>query len=260
MHIQEVTSRTMRLLISTEDRTETFNASGFLISEEGGIHLYTCWHVVSGVDWHNISPLLPPKRRRWLSLVSQHVEVLPGLTKLGGTHSFEIDLYPQGEPIWEMERTTRPAPDLNAIGIQVPNVIDMVRIPVAFPFDELCFDRSELANFMVTTGDDLLLSGFPYGYSALGEYSPAPVVLKRSLASHRYLSPTVGLLDGAGFEGMSGCPVFAKVGDQYWLYGMYNGRIFPDASLKHKPTDQLAALGYVTTMFGARAFMGLLPS
>jgi hypothetical protein len=85
-------------------------ASGFLMREREGLYLYTCWHVVTGIDLAN--PVLPgalsgPRRMR-LRLAMQASEQLSEEDfSLGGLRNVELDLYDTStnppRPLWEQD-------------------------------------------------------------------------------------------------------------------------------------------------------------
>src|SRR4051812_34574931 len=82
-------------------RLETFDeagalltrASGFLINESDGLFLYTGWHVVTGVDFLQPTPISLPKRRATIKLYCQDVHERPQIRSIGGEHSIELPLY-----------------------------------------------------------------------------------------------------------------------------------------------------------------------
>jgi hypothetical protein len=124
--------KAMRLEALDKDQNVLCRASGFLVSESDGLFLYTCWHVVTGVDFLDPTPLTPPERRAFIRLYCQDVQQRqPGIQAIGNAHVKEVPLFTASEePRWLQESAERAIPDLQAIGIRVPKSFDVVRIPV----------------------------------------------------------------------------------------------------------------------------------
>ena len=252
--------KALKLQLFDDDRRQLSDATGFMIAEDNRLFLYTCWHVVSGVDPSNVRPKDAPKRRRYLKIHSVNVVSQPGMTSFGDNFEFEIDLYPDGStPLWLQDPDAVDAPDLKAIGITVPKFIDVVRIPMdGFPNVDLAFEEPDLSHQLIQAGNDVILIGYPYAYSVMGSSSPEPVFLKRTVASNRHPIAATQLLDGAGFKCMSGSPVCIFYQNRYWLYGIYNGIIYPDNPTGENPRpNELASLGKITNLVIARAYMGV---
>jgi len=91
----------------------------------------------------------------------------------------------------------------------------------------------------------------------MGTGTPAPIFLKRSIASNQTEQVGVTLLDGGGTPGMSGASIVAKHDDRWWLFGIYTGILFPDHMYGSNATknDRFAALGMMAQLSIARAFM-----
>lgn len=255
--------KSLRLYVTDTDGN-AFRASGFIIEAEGKLFLYTCWHVVAGVDFLNPFPVKPPVRRVTVALHLKSVETrTPAVTTIGGQRELIFDLYDQnGVPKWTQEPHHQDCPDLEAIGLHVPKFIDVVKLPVELDqltADVVAFSTSDVeANVLPSAGTDVLVFGYPHGYSAMASLSVEPVFLKRSIASNMNSNSGTLLLDGSGAKGMSGAPVIVRKDGRWWLYGIYNGAIFPDG--QHSPfppePDRHAALGWITHFYLARAFMG----
>jgi hypothetical protein len=229
---------------------ENAYASGFIRQEDQGMFLYTCWHVVTGFDMHNlrIGSRLPT--RKALRVTLQNAEARqPGVTVLGGNQTLVVPLYDTNQspsiPLWYQDKKDVPHADLNAINLRVPFWHDVVKIRL--PDDLHVSDVQTIKErrdqgYMLVPGDKLLIVGFPYGYSALGMDQPTPVVLARFVAATR-VSGRVReiLLDGAGARGMSGGPVFVETQTDTLLVGMYTGLIYPDHVIERN--DRITALG-----------------
>jgi hypothetical protein len=254
--------KAVRLETLDEDKNLLTRASGFLVKETDGLFLYTCWHVVTGVDFLQPNSLSPPKRRVFIKAYCQDVqERQPGVQAIGGGRSIEVPLYDESDrPRWLQEPNEREQPDLQGIGIRVPKFFDVARIPVNLESqvaNVVEFRKSEVFANLADAGTDVVIVGYPYGYSAVDVTTPEPVFLKRSIASNRTASAGYALLDGGATPGMSGAPVIVKHQGSWWLLGMYTGVIFPDH--QHGPkgpdNDKSAALGLMTPLYIARAFM-----
>jgi len=133
----------------------------------------------------------------------------------------------------------------------------MVRIPVAVS-DQVAsnveFKTSEILSMWLLAGRDVMIVGYPYGYSAMGPDTPSPIFLKRSVASVMTENAGRTLLDGVAAPGMSGAPVVAYRDGRWWLWGMYTGGIFPNGP-EGQETDRRAALGTMVQIHVGRSFM-----
>lgn len=226
----------VRLTILDKDGRDKGPASGFLRHQDGRLWLYTCWHVVSGYDPNDLLVKDPPSRRRLRVTLQVGQEQPPGIQGYGGTQDFTVDLYDgDGQPAWQQDNAHIPHPDLNAIGIHVPFWHDVVRLPVP---DGIATQEMQIIgpdrtlssrNGLLVPGDECMVVGFPYGYSAGGTAKPVPVALTRFVAStsvpgrRREL-----LLESSGTVGMSGAPVFVRREENLLLFGVYTGAIYPD--------------------------------
>ena len=231
------------------------------VREDDGLFLYTCWHVVTGIDFFDPTPKVPPKRRSFIKLYCQNVEVkTPGVKSIGGTHSVEVSLYDQqGNPIWTQDPNDREQPDLAALNIRVPRLVDIVRIPITLDDEVASIVEFQKANIitdlMVPPGTDIVILGYPYGYSSMGIKTPSPIFLKKSLASGMTEVAGRMLLDGGAAPGMSGGPVITKKTDGTWgLIGIYTGVIFPDHLIgpEGRKNDKSAALGMMVHLYVGR--------
>lgn len=241
-------------------------ASGFVRREGNTNFLYTCWHVVTGFDMHNlkIGNRLPD---RWaLRITLQDADARqPGLTVVGGKQELIVPLYKSDqmprEPLWYQDEKDVPQADLNAIGLRVPFWHDAVKIQLQANLrvtemqvieDKQCFGS------LVNLGDKLFVVGFPYGYSALGMDQPTPIVLTRHVAATRISGRQRELLlDSGGASGMSGGPVFVETSRGVFLLGIYTGIIYPDHILDKN--ERVTALGTCCDMALVWNHVGLQP-
>jgi len=231
-------------------------ASGFLLRDGAQLYLYTCWHVVTGIELAN--PVLPGtnQRRSRLKVSMQPTEKLKGPSaSAGGAGSFEVELYEQsGEdvflPLWEQDEQSVPNSSLAMANLVQPLWHDIVRIrlpSVVKTATTQLLSRLDLWPDSITPADPLMLVGYPYGFSAR-QLTPTPIVLKRHVAAiSRDGTRREILIDGAGVPGMSGGPVFYEWENRLYLFGMYVGVIYPDAAPENAP-EPTGALGVVCPM------------
>lgn len=210
-------------------------ASGFLRRERVQLYLYTCWHVVTGLD-RNTRAL--PATGRWerptrLTVTLQGYQSHgPGVASIGGAREFALDLYSkEGTPRWLQDRQYVPNADLASKGLRFPFLHDVVKLPFpeieTMPDTLQTDDSAVLPSMMVLPGDKVVIVGYPYGYSALE--TPTPVVITAHVAAMFSKERRMEfLLDRAGAPGMSGGPVFIEEKNQLWPMGMYTGAIYPD--------------------------------
>lgn len=251
-------------------RLETLNdsgqvltrATGFVIKETDGSFLYTCWHVITGVNFLQPAPMSPPVRRALLRAHCQNVEEgQPGVRSIGNSRSMDIALYDtHGQPEWLQEPNDREQLDLETIGIRVPKFYDVVRIPIELGemfADVIEFTKADVFSNLSQAGTDVVIVGYPHGYSAMGITTPEPVFIKRSIASNRTSNVGHVLLDGGAAPGMSGAPVIVKHEDRWWLLGVYTGVMFPDHQYgpEGRDNDRHTALGLMAPLHIARVFM-----
>jgi hypothetical protein len=221
-------------------------ASGFLLRDGADLYLYTCWHVVTGIELAN--PVLPGtnQRRSRLKVSLQRNE---------DSDSFEVELYKKtGEdvflPLWEQDEKSVSNSSLAMANLVQPYWHDIVRIRL--PSRLVTSTVQVLTRFdvwprLIAPADPLLLVGYPYGFSAR-QFAPAPIVLKRHVAAiSRDGARREILIDGPGAPGMSGGPVFYEWDNRLYLFGMYVGVIFPDAAPESEP-ERTSALGIVCPM------------
>jgi hypothetical protein len=260
------TQSIVKILVLDMDGQKISYATGFLVKETDDVYLYTCWHVLTGFDFFNVQVTnkhWPPQRRK-IAISFPSLTQSENALSSGGKKELEIELYEEKngkfKPLWKQERDHRRSPDLNAVGIKVPRYYDFIKIPIGRLLDEterelLPYSKHIIKQSNLDIGKSLIIAGYPYGFSVFGDRSPKPVFLSRTIASDIYF-PTKEiyglniLLDGAGFAGMSGCPVFSFDEESVSLVGIYTGCIFPDAESieSKKKNDRMAALGLVSLL------------
>ena len=231
------------------------NASGFVVKENNIPYLYTCWHVVTGFNMHEIKIPIHYKARSALQVTLQNHEIRqPGVSAIGGSQTIQIPLFKEGKgkmiPSWIQERRDIPHEDLSNINIKVPAWHDVVKIPLPEEIavsDIQALNKDDLFMNSPMIGDKLYIVGFPYGYSALGMEQPTPIVLTRFLAANDVKGQYMHmLLDGPGAPGMSGGPVFVECNNKLHLTGIYTGLIYPDHVIECN--EKTTALGIYCNM------------
>jgi len=234
-------------------------ASGFLLRDQSVVYVYTCCHVVTGIDLD--SPRLPGSiaqaRRFKLRISMQTAEPLPKPNighLIGGLSSVDVDLYDNSTnpptPLWEQDEQCVSNDALSLANLSEPFWHDLVRIrlPETLQLAAVqALSPSDLWTNLVSPGDSLLIVGYPYGYSAHAA-NPTPIVLKRSVAAVPSGRHRIALIDGAGAPGMSGGPVFYESNDRLYLYGIYIGVIYPDAAVGVSQGEKTTALGRVCSL------------
>lgn len=227
-------------------------ASGFIINENKKNYLYTCWHVVTGFDMHNIEIKGQLPNRKYLKVSLQKSEVIgSGHTTVGGIQNTIIPLYTKnGKPNWIQNQDDKPNHSLNNIGLKVPSWNDIVKIAIdedlALHETQIILEEDILKG-RPSLGDKVYLVGYPYGFSALGLEMPTPIVLTRFIASRQIKDRlTEVLIDGAGAPGMSGCPVFIERNSRLYLTAIYNGLIYPDYVIEKN--EKTTALGTISLL------------
>jgi hypothetical protein len=215
---------------------------------------------VTGVDFLDPKVFKLPTRRTLLVHSQDVQQPQEGILTIGDARAFEIALYDSvGKPRWLQEPNEREHPDLNACGIRIPKFFDIVRIPVEIDplvLDVIKFEKQDIYQNLWDAGNDVVVAGYPYGYSAMDEKSPEPIFLKRSIASNRIKTGPV-ILDGGATPGMSGAPAILRDQGRWWLCGMYAGIVFPDftPASNDQANDRFAALGLMVPIHLSRAFM-----
>src|SRR5579863_6014395 len=144
-------------------------ASGFLLRDDTELYLYTCWHVVTGIELAN--PVLPGtnQRRSRLKVSMQRT--------VGGSDSFEVELYePSGEksgeavflPRWEQDQQSVSNSSLAMANLVQPFWHDIVRIrvpPGIVNSTAPVLSRLDLWAEPIAPAEPLMLVGYPYGFS-----------------------------------------------------------------------------------------------
>ena len=225
-------------------------ASGFITQEGNDKYLYTCWHVVTGLDIYNLKVGNSLPNIKYLKLKLQASEKIDeACERIGGYSFITIPLYDfntsPNKPKWIQDKEDVPKIDLNAINIRVPKLHDVVKIelPSDIYLSEVQLIKSnEYFRQSVLIGDKLHIVGFPFKYSAGGTDKPVPIVLTRYVAATEVFE-RLGqvLLDGTGSSGMSGGPVFIEKDSEIFLVGLYTGLIYPDYLINK--SDKNSALG-----------------
>jgi hypothetical protein len=247
----------VRLTALDEQQREIDGAtsSGFIRNEANGCYLYTCWHVVSELNPHDLR-VMHPTRRRYLKISMQASEQLgPGVDSIGGFRTFTVPLYDTNQqppkPVWFQDDAHIPQADLNAIGIYVPFYHDVVKIRLRPDFEapetQIVTQRDVVPNWLMSfISEKVLLVGYPYGYSALGQSQPTPIALTRFIASTQIAGRRRELLlESPGAPGMSGGPVFKEIQGSMYLFGIYTGLIYPDAELQRREREKTTTLGTI---------------
>jgi len=262
------------------------SATGFFLRRSGNLYLYTCWHVVTGIEsWQPLqfSRAVEQKKRRFLTVCSQNVTKLvtntgqPAGESIGGKREFHLPLYDAYEsPTWHQDKRDVPHEDLNAIKIRVPFWHDAVAFPLSPDqpisplqvIDEEHFFRhtkslgaGRFQGRSYSPGDRVFIVGYPYGFSTAGDLQPEAIVLVRHVASMRLryagLHGRQVLLDGPGAPGMSGSPVFVETDRGLELIGAYTHVIYPDNP--GGKAEKTTALGVVTELTQSWGAIPLVP-
>lgn len=234
-------------------------ASAFILKEDDGLFLYTCWHVVSGFDMHDL-PMsykeAPNRRALRISLQNSVEQPTGGAVRafvVDGLRTLDIQLYESHDgkdiPLWHQDPIEQGF-DLDAVKVAVPGRHDAVklRLPMSFDTSPLhIVDCVQLHKGLVFPGDRIYIVGFPYNFSTRGEDQPIPVVLTRFVAGTQ-INGRIGefLLDGVGAPGMSGGPAFVERDGQVLLVGLYKGTIYTAGETKKG--EAVGALGACVDM------------
>lgn len=228
-------------------------ASGFIVQENKQTFLYTCWHVVTGFNMHNVEVGRSLPNRKFLEVNLQNCDTQQaGIVVIGGNQSTILSLYDDNnKPLWIQDSEDVPNYSLNNIGLKVPFYNDVVKLllpeTISVFKTQLIKEDEILKNKLPLIGDKVYLVGYPYGYSALGLEQPTPIVLTRFIAARRIKDrQSEILLDGPGAPGMSGGPVFLEHNDTLSLMGIYTGLIYPDYAIERN--EKTTALGTMTNL------------
>lgn len=229
--------------------------TGFILMESQQLFLYTCWHIVTGYNMHDIQlkhslPIIGSLR-----ITLQNCDRPgPDAEEICGYQSATLPLYDTQSspylPLWYQDSRDTPDLDLNEINIKVPFWHDLVKIPLPsdISVSELQIINSDHISInWPLIGEKVYIVGFPYGYSPLGMYQPTPIILTRFVASKRIAGRrTELLLDGPGSPGMSGGPVFIERDNTLLLSGLYTELIYPDYAVDQN--EKTTALGTYCTL------------
>lgn len=237
------------------------NVQGNYRPESGKCFLYTCWHVVAGHDPSDTTTPSKYIQRKYLRIHNLLVNatITDPIASLG-SDDLTVALYDQnGTPAWQQEVKERPHKDFKTLGIRVPDAVDAVRIelPMSRALIELSsIDPTHIMDQFFEIGEDVFVSGFPYGFSATGPKALQPVFLKRSVASRFTKDYQITLLNSACAPVMSGGPVFKRVGNDWQLVGMYCGSVFTAPELKNDAEKKATALGQILSIAVIRQSIG----
>lgn len=228
-------------------------ASGFIVQEGRHRFLYTCWHVVTGYNMHNVEVGRNLPNRRFLEVNLQNCETpQPEIHVVGGNQSTILSLYDEHDkPLWIQNFDDVPNFSLNNINLKVPFWHDTVKLllPDTISLSDVqIIQENEVLRTSPLIGDKVYIVGYPYGYSSLGLDQPTPTVITRFIASDRIQDRhSECLIDGPGAPGMSGGPVFLEQNDTLELAGIYTGIIFPDYVIERN--ERTTALGTMCKLF-----------
>lgn len=232
---------------------------------EAGYFLYTCWHVVTGIDF--IDPKLPHSysQPRTLRIEGRYFEYDNGQrNSVRGPHVMELPLYgDNGHSRWRQQNQHRKNGLIkDCTGISIPRQLDVVRIPLKTGelVDQWAMPLKVLDDGVTPLiGWDVFIAGYPYGFSAGGDVLIEPIYLKRSIASSNSMGPLSILLDGVGAQAMSGAPVFLLHEQKWVLAGVYRGLVNP-SFLQGKSEDNTKMgiiAGYVSARETLRSPLGM---
>lgn len=244
-------------LDENENEIDGIYASGFLLEEQNTLFLYTCWHVVTGLDMHQLPMDYKQTNRRKLRISLQHAAEQPTRGEvrtfvINGMRTFDIPLYKSADgvevPIWHQDSNDRSLDSKN-VKVVVPSRYDAIRIPLpGFETSPIhIIEEPSLYKSLIYPGDKIYIVGFPRKFSTRGEDQPIPVVLTRFVAGTQ-IKDRIGefLLDGVGAPGMSGGPVFLERDNQLSLVGLYKGIIYTAGEANKK--EEIGALGTCVDM------------
>lgn len=240
-------------------------ASGFILKEQDALYLYTCWHVITGIDMHHLENKVYNFERLALRISIQTAEEQETGGKLqayiiDGLTNIDIQLYEKKKdasynPLWQQQpNSTRlvylESEDSERLEIPVPDTLDAIklRLPVTFQTSGIhLIEQDDLWKNLVFSGERVYIVGYPYKFSAKGSQQPLAIVLTRFIAGTS-IEGRLGeiLLDGTGAGGMSGSPVFVEKDENIYLLGLYTGIIF--TSTEENKHDTIGALGACVNM------------
>jgi hypothetical protein len=82
MHTILLGKKSLRLEAFNQNKELLARATGFVVNEKDGIFLYTCWHVVTGVNFLEPEVSKPPDRRILIAYAQDVQQRQPGVTRL----------------------------------------------------------------------------------------------------------------------------------------------------------------------------------
>lgn len=234
--------------------------SGFFIEERDFLSLYTCWHVVTGIDAHQLpSPHKFPPVRAQLRVHTLGVSDRgAGLRTIGGLVTFSIDLFKgNGERNWFQGKPQH----VDDTGKLSPPEYDCVRIDVSAFRDKVphFLKPDDDQKRLLKIHEDAYIVGYPYGFSA-NIVGPDPVFLRRNQVSN-WPTQSYFLLNAPGARGMSGGPIVTFYENEWRLRGIYNGALFPEATyfadqLEENGGESRLPLGKYIPSFALRRIVG----
>ena len=237
----------IQCLDKTQQPIKGAYASGFLVQEGEELFLYTCWHVVTGFNMHDVKLGYTLPNRKFLEVSLQFCDKRQlDMEVIGKNQTIILPLYNnQGMPLWTQNKQDVPHYDLNNINIKVPFWHDTVKLllPNNIKISDIqLIKENEIWKNQPMVGDKVYIAGYPYGYSTLGLEQPTAIVLTRFIAAGQIKDrQTEKLLDGPGAPGMSGGPVFIEQNNNIYLSGIYSGLIYPDHQIERN--EKSTALG-----------------
>ena len=240
-------------------------ASGFILSEQDGLYLYTCWHVITGIDMHHLENKVYDLERKALRISIQTAQEQQTGSKLkayviDGLTNIDIQLYETNQdklckPLWHQQPSSKRLvylenKDTEKVELPVPDTLDAIklRLPDSFKTSDMhLIMQNDLWKNLVFTGERVYIVGYPYKFSARGPQQPLAIVLTRFIAGTS-IEGRLGeiLLDGTGAGGISGSPVFVEKDEKIYLLGLYTGIIY--TSTEDNKHDSIGALGACANM------------
>lgn len=208
--------------------------SGFLMRHETGLHLYTCWHVVTGLNWREpVLPAVGEQRTFFVDMIFQDASPEGAtLEGIGGSRTVRLPSYESPEvpwrPLWQQPRVSRNCPEIEVAGLRAPQIYDVVRLQVpkeCFVSETLqAFTEGDLWRDLVAPGDVLRILGFPYGF--IGRTQHVQALMLTRFAAQVGLSEQLDgpFLDSPCAPGMSGGPVLIEMGGHVLVAGVTPGR------------------------------------
>ncbi|HEY0965883.1 MAG TPA: hypothetical protein VGD88_00725 [Opitutaceae bacterium] len=231
-------------------------ASGFLRQEGTKLFLFTCWHVVTGLDPVDLTLPRGWRQRRFLRVsLKEAKREQQGVVSIGGIRTVTVSLFDDstGQSKWMQDDAYLPNTDIQNVGFYVPFWHDLIKIELPsdlFVSDIQIIDESKLSRAGLNLGEKCLVVGFPNGFSAAGRFDPEPVALTRYVACARMKHfPNLFLLEAIAAPGMSGGPVFVERGEDLLFAGVYSGSLYTDSRPDDSISRHITALGRGSDLF-----------